>query len=101
MRNVEYSLLAMMSELSTCGVIACLVFEVQVHGRRASTEVAVEELGRAVAPASTPGLKAQATVGDGFLGLAPQNQGGGRRRQVVEVRASVSGLTEVTGVPGV
>ena len=35
--------------------------------------------------------------------FAPQNQGGGRRlkTQVVEARASVSGLTEATGVDGV
>ena len=35
--------------------------------------------------------------------FAPQNQGGGRRlkMQVMEARASVSGLTEATGVDGV
>ena len=35
--------------------------------------------GRAAAVASTPGSRAQATTEGGFLGFAPQNQGGGRR----------------------
>ena len=44
---------------------------------------------QAVAVASTPGSRAQATTE------------GGLKTQVVEARASVSGLTEATGVDGV
>ena len=45
----------------------------------------------------------QAAMECGFLGLRHKTKeaDGGRRRQVVEARASVSGLTEVTGVDGV
>ena len=37
LRNVEYSILLVMSELSPCGVIVRLVFGLQVHGRQVST----------------------------------------------------------------
>ena len=59
--------------------------------------------GRAAAVASTPGSRAQAVMESGFLGLCLKTKevDGGRRRQVVEARASVSGLTEATGVDGV
>jgi len=52
---------------------------------------------------STPGSRAQAAMEDGFLGLPHKTKeaDGGRRRQVVEARASVSGLTEATGVDDV
>src|SRR6185312_13218292 len=52
--------------------------------------------GRAAAVASTPGSRAQTATDDGFLGLCHKTKqpDGGRRRQVVEARASVSGLAE-------
>ena len=38
LRNVEYSILPVMSELSTVRCDRALVFGLQVHGRRVSTE---------------------------------------------------------------
>src|SRR6185312_2471939 len=88
MRNVEYLLLAVMSELSTVRCDRVLGLWLQVHGRRVSTEScrggAVADgpcggpavkggrdrsSGRAAAVASTPGSRAQAPVDGGFLGL--------------------------------
>ena len=111
-RNVEYSILPVMSELSTERCDRALGLWLQVHGRRVSTEScrggAVADglcsrdrsSGRAAAMASTPGSKVQAMTEDGFLGLRHKTKQayGSRRRQVVEARASVSGLTEATGV---
>ena len=58
---------------------------------------------RAAAVASTPGSWTQVATEGGFLGLHHKTKevDGGQRRQVVEARASVSGLTEATGVDGV
>ena len=58
---------------------------------------------RAAAVASTPGSRAQVTTEGGFLSLRHKTKqaNGGRRRQIVEARASVSGLTDATGVDGV
>ena len=58
---------------------------------------------RAAAVASTPRSRAQAATEGGFIGLRHKTKeaDGGRRRQVVEARASVSGLTEATDVFGV
>jgi len=63
----------------------------------------VEELRPSAAVASTPESRAQAATEDGFLGLRHKTKeaDGCRRRQVVEARKSVSGLTEATGVDGV
>ena len=59
--------------------------------------------GRTAAVASTPGSRAQSPVDGGFLGLHHKTKlaDGSSRRQVVEAWASVSGLTEATGVDGV
>ena len=53
--------------------------------------------------ASIPVSRAQAAKEGGFLGLRHKTKeaDGGLRRQVVEARASVSGLTEATGVDSV
>ena len=47
--------------------------------------------------------RAQAATDGGFLGLRHKTKqaDGSGRRQVMEARASVSGLTEATGVDGV
>ena len=59
--------------------------------------------GRAAAVASTPGSRVQAATEGGILGLRHKTMqaDGGRRRHVVEARASVSGLTKATGVDGI
>ena len=103
MRNVEYSMLFVMSELST---VRCdRVLGLWIAGTRASSvdrALPWRISGRA-AVASTPGSRMQATTEGGFLDLRHKTKqaDGGRRRQVVEARASVSGLTEATGVDDV
>ena len=121
-RNVEYSILLVMSELSTvrcdralglwiagtrassvdgelpwrcCGRWTMRWTAVKGSWDRSSCRVAVE--------ASTPGSRAQAATESGFLGLCHKTKeaDGGRRRQVMEARASVSGLSAAMGVDGV
>ena len=65
MRNIEYSILLVMSELLTVRCDRALGLWLQVHGRQVSTESS----GRAAAVASTPGSRAQAAMEGGFLGL--------------------------------
>ena len=101
MRNVEYSILLVMSELSTVRCDRAL--GLWIAGTRASSvngELPWRSSGWAAAVASTPGSRAQAATEGGFLGLHHKTKqaDGGRRRQVVEARASVSGLNEATGV---
>ena len=86
------TILLVMSELSTVWCDRAL--GLWIAGTRASSvdgELPWRSSGRAAAVASIPGSRAQAVTEGGFLGL----------RQVVEARASVSGLTEATGVDGV
>ena len=69
-RNVEYSILPVMSELSTvrCDRALCL----WIAGTRASSvdgELPWRSSGRATAMASTPGSRVQAATEGGFLGL--------------------------------
>ena len=70
MRNVEYSIRPVMSELST---VRCdHSFGLWIAGTRASrvdSELPWRSSGRAAAVAFTPGSKAQAATEGGFLGL--------------------------------
>ena len=70
LRNVEYSILLVMSEMST---VRCdCVLGLWIAGTRASSvdgELPGRSSGRAAAVASTPGSMAQAAMEDGFLGL--------------------------------
>jgi len=100
----EYSILLVMSELSTVRCDHAL--GLWIAGTQVSSvdgELPWRSSGRAAAVASTPGSRAQAATEGGFLGLRLKTKqaDGGRRRQVVEARASVSGLTEAMGVDGV
>ena len=69
MRNVEYSILLVMSELST---VRCnRAFGLWIASTRASSvdgELPWRSSGRAAAVASTPGSRTQATMEGGFLG---------------------------------
>ena len=70
MRNVEYSILLVMSELSTVRCNHAL--GLWIAGTRASSvdgELPWRSSGRATAVASTPGSRAQAATEGGFLGL--------------------------------
>ena len=70
LRNVEYSILLVMSELSNGRCDRAL--GLWIAGTRASSvdrELPWRSLGRAAAVASTPGLRAQAVTEGGFLGL--------------------------------
>ena len=70
MRNVEYSILLVMSELSTVRCDRAL--GLWIAGTRVSRvdgELPWRSLGRAAAVASTTGSRAQAATEDGFLGL--------------------------------
>ena len=70
MRNVEYSILLVMSELSTVRCDRAL--GLWIAGTRASSvdgELLCRSSGRAAAVASTPGSRAQAATEGGFLGL--------------------------------
>ena len=112
----EYFILPVMSELSTVRCDRAL--GLWIAGTRASSVdgelpwtvrwKAVKgsrdrSSDRAAAVASTPGSRAQAATEGGFLGLRHKTKeaDGGRTCQVVEARASVSGLTEATGVDGI
>jgi len=70
LRNIEYPILPVMSELST---VRCdRAFGLWIAGTRASTvdgELPWWSSGRAAAVASTPGSRAQAATEGGFLGL--------------------------------
>jgi len=69
-RNVEYSILLVMSELSTVRCDRAL--GLWIAGTRASSvdgELPWRSSGRAAAVASTPGSRAQAATEGGFLGL--------------------------------
>ena len=98
LRNVEYSILLVMSELSTVRCDRAL--RLWIAGTRALSVdgelpwrccgrwivrwTAVKgsrdrSLGWATAVASTPGSRAQAATEGGFLGLRHKNQGDGRR----------------------
>ena len=70
LRNVEYSILPVMSELST---VRCdRSFGLWIAGTWASRvngELPWRSSCRAAAGASTPGLKAEAAMEGGFLGL--------------------------------
>ena len=70
MRNVEYSILLVMSELST---VRCdRAFGLWIAGTRASSvdgELPWRSSGRAAAVVSTPGSRTQAARECGFLGL--------------------------------
>ena len=70
MRNVEYSILPVMSELSTVRCDRSL--GLWIAGTRVSSvdgELPWRTSGRAAAEASTPGSRAQAVTEGGFLGL--------------------------------
>ena len=68
LRNEQYSLLAVMSELSTVRCDRRLVFGLQVHGRHVSTE------------SCRGGVVADGPCGGWRVSwFAPQNQAGGRR----------------------
>ena len=70
LRNVEYSILPVMSELSTVRCDRAL--DLWIAGTRASSvdrELPWRSSGRAAAVASTPGSRAQAAMDGGFLGL--------------------------------
>ena len=70
MRNVEYSILLVMSELSTVRCDRAL--GLWIAGTRASSvdeELPWRSSGRAAAVASTPRSRAQAATEGGFLGL--------------------------------
>ena len=70
MRNVEYSILPVMSELSTVRCDRAL--GLWIAGTRASSvdrELPWRSSGRAAAVASIPGSRAQAAMEGGFLGL--------------------------------
>ena len=70
LRNVEYSILLVMSELSTMRCDRAL--GLWIAGTQASSvdgELPWRSSGRAAAVASTPRSRAQAATGDGFLGL--------------------------------
>ena len=100
----EYSILPVMSELSTVRCDRAL--GLWIASTRASSvdgELPARSSGRAAAVASTPGSRAQATTEGGFLGFRHKTKqtDGCRRRQVVEARVSASGLTEATGIDGV
>ena len=81
MRNVEYSILPVMSELS---IVRCdRVLGLWIAGTRASSfdgELPWRSSGRAAAVASTPGSRMQATTEGGFLVCATKP----RRRTAVE-----------------
>ena len=99
-----YSIVLVMSELSTVRCDHAL--GLWIAGTRASSvdgELPWRSSGWAAAVASTPGSKVQAATEGGFLGLRHKTKevDGDRRLQVVEARASVSGLTEAMGVDGV
>ena len=63
----------------------------------------MEELRPGGSVASTPGSSVQVATEGGFLGLRHKTKEAddGLRRQIVEARMSVSGLTEATGVDGI
>ena len=70
MRNVEYSILPVMSELLTVRCDRAL--GLWIAGTRESSvdgELPRRSSGRAAAVASTPGSRAQAATEGGFLGL--------------------------------
>ena len=70
MSNVEYFILPVMSELSTVWCDRAL--GLLIAGTRASSvdgELPWRSSGRAAAVASIPGLRAQAAMEGGFLGL--------------------------------
>ena len=70
LRNVEYSILLVMSELSTVRCDRAL--GLWIAGTRASSvdgELLWRSSGRAAAVASTPRSRAQAAMEGGFLGL--------------------------------
>ena len=70
LRNVEYSILLVMSELSTVRCDRAL--GLWIAGTRASSvegELPWRSSGRAAAVASTPGLRAQSPTEGEFLGL--------------------------------
>ena len=70
MRNEQYSLLVVMSELSTVRCDRAL--GLWIAGTRASSvdaELPWRSSGWAAAVASTPGSRTQAATEDGFLGL--------------------------------
>ena len=70
LRNVEYSILPVMSELSTVRCDRAL--GPWIAGTRASSvdgELPWRSSGRAAALASTPGSRTQAATEGGFLGL--------------------------------
>ena len=70
LRNVEYSIISVMSELSTVRCEHAL--GLWVGGTRASSvdrELPWRSSGRAGAVASTPGSRTQAATEGGFLGL--------------------------------
>ena len=70
LRNVEYSILSEMSELSTVRCDRAL--GLWIAGTRASSvdgELSGRNSGRAAAVAPTPGSRAQAATEGGFLGL--------------------------------
>ena len=70
LRNDEYSILLVMSELSTVRCDRAL--GLWIAGTRASSvdlELPWRSSGRAAAVASTPGSKAQVAMEGGFLGL--------------------------------
>ena len=70
LRNVEYSILLVMSELSTVRCDRAL--DLWIAGTRASSvdgELPWRSSGRAATAVSTPGSRAQAATEDRFLGL--------------------------------
>ena len=70
LRNVEYSILLVMSELST--VLCDRALGLWIAGTRASSvdgELPWRSSDRAAAVASTPGSRVQAATEGGFLGL--------------------------------
>ena len=88
-RNVEYSILLVMSELSTMRCDRAL--GLWIAGTRASSvdgELPSRSSGRAAAVASIPGSRAQAATEGGFLGL---------RHKTKEADGGLTGLAEAAG----
>ena len=105
LRNVEYSILLVMSELSTVRVIVCLVFGCRDTGVECRRRVAVEELRSSGSCGVHSRIEGASGDGRWVSWFAPQNQGGRRRlktpsRGGTGVGLGTGGGTGVDGVQG-